>query len=364
MAEEDKVEVQEPVAEVAETVHVEEELSTQNVLEKELERLQGDPENETPTFEEAQDSQDQEIEASKEKEAPDIATPQQDAEGNVDEEPSLKLNEEDSEFIGNLKPKAQERFKHWIDRANKAESQIEDNTPATQVFEHISDSTTNPDQLNWALDIFKSLNSGDYDNARDALKALDGFSDNIAKKLGVNSTNNESSSFNDFEDLSKAVENLDMSEEWANKLASERTTSNSRVQARAQFNQANTETQEHQVWYNNESNKAYNEIQQWEREIVDSDPDYNLKKDIMMDIGAKVANSEMLPNQWLNTLKSQYDVLSRGITAASSKIPKASRGSGPLAPAGNSGSHGGSGFLDTPEVTPEFLQAHLDQMHS
>ena len=38
MAEEDKVEVQEPVGEVEETAHVEEELSTQDVLEKELEQ--------------------------------------------------------------------------------------------------------------------------------------------------------------------------------------------------------------------------------------------------------------------------------------------------------------------------------------
>jgi len=341
--------------------------STKDVLSEAIDNLELESEyseSKSPTFEEAQDAQTQDIEASKEETTEDVTSPQQEPEGNFDEQPRLELAEEDNEFIGNLKPKAQERFKHWIDRANKAESQLEDTTPASQVFDHISDSTTNPDQLNWALNIFNSLNSGDYDNARNALKALDTFSDQIAQKLGVNSTNNESSSFNDFEDLSKAVENLDMSEEWANKLASERTVSNSRLQARAQFDQTNAETQEQQVWYNNESNKAYTQIQEWEKEIVDSDPDYNLKKDIMMDIGAEIANSEMLPNQWLDTLKSQYSILSRGITAASSKIPQASKGSGPLAPAGNSGSHSGSGYLETAEVTPEFLQAHLDQMRS
>ena len=341
--------------------------STKDVLSEAIDNLELESEyseSKSPTFEEAQDAQTQDIEASKEETTEDVTSPQQEPEGNFDEQPRLELAEEDNEFIGNLKPKAQERFKHWIDRANKAESQLEDNAPASQVFDHISDSTTNPDQLNWALNIFNSLNSGNYDNAKNALKALDTFSDQIAQKLGVNSTNNESSSFNDFEDLSKAVEDLDMSEDWANKLASERTVSNSRLQARAQFDQTNAETQEQQVWYNNESNKAYTQIQEWEKEIVDSDPDYNLKKDIMMDIGAEIANSEMLPNQWLDTLKSQYSILSRGITAASSKIPQASKGSGPLAPAGNSGSHSGSGYLETAEVTPEFLQAHLDQMHS
>ena len=365
MAEEDKVEVQEEVGEVEEAVHVEEELSTQDVMEKELARIQGDSENETPTFEEAQDAQAQDIEASKEETTEDVTTPQQEHVGDTEEQgEEIKLSDEDNEFMGNLKPKAQERFKHWIDRANKAEAQVEENNPATQIFEHISNSTTNPDQLNWALDIFKSLNSGDYDSAREALKAMDTFSDQVAEKLGVNSTNNETVNFKDFEDLSKAVEDLDMSEDWANKLASERTTNNSRLQARANFAQAQAETQEQQAWYNNESDKAYREISDWEKEVVDSDPDYNLKKDIMMDIGSQIANSNMSPNQWLGTLKREYDVLTRGMAAASSKIPKASKGDGPLAPAGNSGSHSDSGYLTTPEVTPEFLQEHLDRMHS
>jgi hypothetical protein len=366
MAEEDKVEVQEEVGEVKETVQVEEELSTQDVLEKELARMQGDSENETPTFEEAQKAQAEDIEASKEETTEDVTTPQQEYVGDTEEQgEEIKLSDEDNEFMGNLKPKAQERFKHWIDRANKAEAQIEENTPATQVFEHISDSTTNPDQLNWALDIFKGLNSGDYDNAKEALEALDKFSDQIAQKLGVNSTSdNEAVTYKDFEDLSKAVEDLDMSEEWATKLAHDRTTTNSRLQARSEFEKAQAETQEQQVWYNNEADKAYKEIQDWEKEIVDSDADYNLKKEIMMDIGSQIANSNMAPTQWLGTLKREYDVLTRGMAAASSKIPKASKGDGPLAPAGNSGSHSDSGYLTTPEVTPEFLQEHLDRMHS
>ena len=341
--------------------------STKDVLSEAMDNLEQEPEyNEpkAPTFEEAQDAQTQDIEASKEKTTEDFTPTQQEPNGNLEEQPSLELTEEDNEFIGNLKPKAQERFKHWIDRANEAESKLQDGESAGQVFEHISDSTTNPDQLNWALDVFKSLNSGDYDSARDALKSMDKFTDQVAQKLGLNSSVNEDGTFKDFEDLSKAVEDLDMSEEWANKLASDRTTTNSRVQARAQFDQTNAETQEQQTWYNNESNKAYQSIQQWEKEIVDTDPDYSLKKEIMMDVGAKIANSNIAPSKWLEELRGEYDILSRGIAVASSKIPKASKGSGPLAPSGNSGTHSDSGYLETAEVTPEFLQAHLDQMHS
>jgi len=348
-----------------EKAEVAEELSTQDVLEQELEKMTGETIDQAPTFEEAQVAQAEDVEAAKteEEEKPQIEKQEL---SDSSEELSVKteLSEDDNEFMGNLKPKAQERFKHWIDRANEAESKLEDGKPASQVFEHISDSTTNPDQLNWALDVFKSLNSGDYDSAKDALKSMDQFTDQVAKKLGLNSSGNEDGTFKDFEDLSKAVEDLDMSEDWANKLATERLSTNSRLQARSEFDKGLVESQEQQTWYNNESNKAYKSIQDWEKEIVDSDPDYSLKKEIMMDVGSKIANSNTAPSMWLEQLKGEYDILSRGITAAASKIPKASKGSGPLAPSGNSGSHGGSGFLDSAEVTPEFLQAHLDRMHS
>ena len=149
--------------------------STKDVLSEAMDNLEQEPEyNEpkAPTFEEAQDAQTQDIEASKEKTTEDFTPTQQEPNGNLEEQPSLELSEEDNEFIGNLKPKAQERFKHWIDRANEAESKLQSNEPASQVFDHISDSTTNPDQLNWALNVFNSLNSGDYDNAKNALKPI------------------------------------------------------------------------------------------------------------------------------------------------------------------------------------------------
>ena len=85
------------------------------------------------------------------------------------------------------------------------------------------------------MNLFKSLNSGDYDSAKDALKSMDQFTDQIAQKLGLNSSVNENGTFKDFQDLSKAVEDLDMSEDWANKLATERFSTNSRLQAKSEF---------------------------------------------------------------------------------------------------------------------------------
>ena len=83
-----------------------------------------------------------------------------------------------------------------------------------------------------------------------------------------------------------------------------------------------------------------------------------------MEVGSKIANSDIPPTNWLTALKDQYEILSRGVTAVSKTVPNASKNSGPLAPSGNSGTHSNSGYLETAEVTPEFLQAHLDQMHS
>jgi len=352
--------------------------STKDVLSDAMDNLQpeeGYSEPTPPTFEEAQESQEEEkVEASSESkpEEPAISGETKETDRDwrdvVEEKGRLpvdiQLSDEDKEFIGNLKPKAQDRFKDLVHRATEAENKVENYKVGHEVFEHIAGSTTNPDQLTWALELFKNLNSGDYDSAKTGLKELDKFSDQVAKKLGVNSTDNEKGTYNDYEDLSKAVEDLDMSEEWAGKLAQERTDTNARVQARSSFEQDHVKTREYQTWYNNESEKAYQGIQDWEKGIVDSDPDYMIKKEIMMDVGAKIANSGMKPAEWLPALQSEYDILTRGVTAASSKIPKASRDAGPLAPSGNSGTHGNSGFLDTAEVTPEFLQAALDQMHS
>ena len=344
--------------------------STQDVLSEAMDNLQQEDdysEPTPPTFEEAQESQEEEkVEASSESESerqnelPEIQTGE--TEQVVREE--VKLSEEDNEFLGNLKPKAQERFKDLVSRASEAESKVASYETSHQVFEHISDSTTNPDQLSWALNLFKNLNSGDYDAAKESLQQLDQFSDQIADKLGLSANDNESVTYGDFEDLSKAVEDLEMSEDWANKLATNRVSSNSRNQARLQFDQ-NTQAQAQQeAWYNNEANKAYEAIQSWEKDIVDNDPDYTLKKEIMMEIGSQIANSSIPPSNWLHALKDQYEILSRGVTAVSKTVPNASRNSGPLAPSGNSGTQGSSGYLETAEVTPEFLQAHLDQMHS
>ena len=54
--------------------------------------------------------------------------------------------------------------------------------------------------------MFRSLNSGDYNSAKQALQSIDQFADKIGDALGVNkNNNNDASSFEDFEDLKNAV---------------------------------------------------------------------------------------------------------------------------------------------------------------
>ena len=123
-----------------EKAEVVEELSTQDVLAQELEKMTGEAIDQAPTFEEAQVAQAEDVEAAKteEEEKPQVEEKEL---SELSEELSItaELSEDDNEFMGNLKPKAQERFKHWIDRANEAESKLEEGKPAGQVFEHISD---------------------------------------------------------------------------------------------------------------------------------------------------------------------------------------------------------------------------------
>ena len=40
---------------------------------------------------------------------------------------------------------------------------------------------------------------------------------------------------------------------------------------------------------------------------MDNDPDYALKKEIMMEVGSQIANSSIPPGNWLPALKDQYE---------------------------------------------------------
>ena len=274
------------------------------------------------------------------------------------------LDSEDAEVYDNLKPKAQERFKHWIDRANSLEQEYNSMLQGNnQLHGIIEGSTTNPQQLGWALEMFKGLNSGDYATAVNSLKALDQFSDQIAQTLGVQTEGNEQANFGDFEDLSGAVENLEMSEEWANKLASQRIAQNSMHQAQNTFREHNYQQANMMQQMEHHKDTAFQQIEAWENNLTEKDPDYSLKKDIMIEMGTQLAQSEVPPDQWLPVLQNQYQMLSRGMGVAGGSKGNASRRSGPLAPgSGNSGAINAMNSNQA-EVTPEFLQAHLDAMH-
>ena len=313
--------------------------------------------SDTPTFEEAQEAQQDVRRANDQAEEP---AEELQAGERVQEETNLE-----QEFLSTLKPKAQERFKELANRAAAAEEQYETLLGGNnQLAGIIQNSTTNPQQLGWALEMFKGLNSGNYQVAMNSLKALDGFSNQVAKTLGVHGQPNEKASYNDFEDLNSAVDNLEMSEDWANKLAGQRVSQNSMHQAQNQFQQYQDQNVQQQQYLHQTSEQAYQEIDNWESNLTTKDPDYGLKSDIMKEMGVELARSDVPPDQWLSVLQNQYEVLSRGMGVAGNTQGRASRRSGPLAPSRNSGSTSGtSDSLTTAEVTPEWMAAQLDKFH-
>ena len=362
---EDKVEestaVEEPVDEYEDTLHVlEEALSDMRGVEE----TNAEPSEETtasaPTYKEAEAEQQKSISA--EDDQPEAPT--EEISASSGSETPANLSEEDADVYGNLKPKAQERFEHWINHAKELEATNQELSGSKELQDYILNSTTNPEQLNWSLNVFNNLNSGDYNKAVNALQALDQFADTIGEKLGVNRTENDASSYNDHEDLSNAVENLEMSEDWANRLAAQRSTDSAQNQAQANFNQMNQEYTQHQEQYDNAANTAYQAITQWEHQIQESDADYALKKDAMIEVGKRLSQTQFPPQDWLPLLQNEYNVLSEGMRIASQQNGNASKSSRPLAPSrGNSGTGNVTG-LETATVTPEFLQAHLDAMQN
>jgi len=355
------------MSEAFEDLHKDDSIVEETPVEASEEVVDAEPESEvtaesdvkTPTYQEAQDAQQDTGSGN------DIAEePEEEFQASEGIQETEGLEQEDSAVYNSLKPKAQERFKHWIDKAKGIEEEyntmIQGNS---QIADIIQTSTTNPQQLGWALEMFKGLNSGDYSTAVRALKSLDQFSDQVAKTLGVNAEDNDKASYNDFEDLSGAVENLEMSEEWATKLASQRVSQNSMHQAQNHYQQyQNNQAQQMQAM-EAQKHTAFTQIEGWEKQLTEKDPDYSLKKDIMIEMGTQLANSQVPPDQWLPVLQNQYQTLSRGMKVAGTSNGNARKRSGPLAPSsGNSGAVNVTA-LGTPEVTPEFLQAHLDAMH-
>jgi len=351
--------------------------STKDVLSEAFDKMQEENHTEddeldlnTPTFDEAQEEQKAEEEPKAEveekpaKEEDKEAEPEVEAKAEDKPEETTEVELSDEEIFNNLKPKAQERFKDLVSRSKELEDRISQLEPSEAVASHVLSSGTQPDQLNFALDVFKSLNSGNWEQARSALNKIDEFSNIIAERLGVSDKgNNDKSSYGDFEDLSGAVENLEMSEDWANKLAQQRVRENSINQSKQEFDRQNVESYQQQQNFSQEQDQAYNEIKAWEESVKTSDADFDSKRDIMLDIGEKIANSGVNPSSWLPLLRNEYEVLSRGMSLAS-KRTNASKNSGPLAPSSSSSGNVDSTDLKQAEVTPEFLQYHLDQLHN
>jgi len=364
---EDKQEVQEstaveePVDEYEDTLHIlEEALSDMRGVEETNAQSSEETTANAPTYKEAEAEQQRSISAENDQQA----APAETIPTSSGSETPANLSEEDADVYGNLKPKAQERFEHWINHAKSLEAANEELSGSKELQDYILNSTTNPDQLNWSLEVFNNLNSGDYNKAVYALRALDQFADNIGEKLGVNRSDNDGSSFNDHEDLANAVENLEMSEDWANRLASQRSTENAQNQAQANFNQMSQEYTQSQANYDHAANTAYQAITQWENHIQEKDADYALKKDAMIEVGKRLSQTQFPPQDWLPLLQNEYNVLSEGMRIASQQNGNASKSSRPLAPSrGNSGT-GNVTALQSAEVTPEFLQAHLDAMQN
>tara|TARA_B100000749_G_scaffold264685_1_gene239188 strand:+ start:360 stop:1454 length:1095 start_codon:yes stop_codon:yes gene_type:complete len=349
--------------------------STLEVMERELESIQTQEEevnvevqpeaNEetnahAPTYQEAEAAQ----QVSADTEDDRQEEPTEAVSSGEGDKAQSELEAEDAEVYGNLKPKAQERFEHWISKAKGLESENENLKVSGELHDYIMDSGTNAEQLNWSLGVFKSLNSGNYDEAVKALQALDQFADQIGKTLGVNKTEKSEAGFSDFEDLSTAVENMEISEDWANRLANDRISTNSQNQAQADYQQYYNQQLQNQTATQATTEEALSLITEWENDLIGSDPDFSSKRDTMMEISREVASSDFPPEQWLGILQNQYNVLSRGMNVAASANGNASKNSGPLAPGRTNSGTGNVLDSNQAEATPEFLQAHLDAMHN
>ena len=148
------------------------------VIEAQEESVNDEPEqsaepktdSDTPTYQEAEAAQEESSSGEVSAEASEAT--EEAVQPSEERQARPELDEEDAEVYGNLKPKAQERFEHWINRAKELEVENTQLEQPKQLHKYVTESTTNPEQLQWAVELFRGLNSGDYGAAQTALQSL------------------------------------------------------------------------------------------------------------------------------------------------------------------------------------------------
>jgi hypothetical protein len=200
-----------------------------------------------------------------------------------------------------LSPKAQERFQTLVTRVKEREQALEAVQSDVQAFRSIiQESRATPEEFSQAMDYMRMVKTG---NLEQALQVLDMQRQQIALALGKPLP--ASDPLADFPDLRQAVENYQVDEAHAIKLA------RARVQEQAQqrsYQQAQ-QTQQQQQTAQVARSGAIQQIDQLGANWAKTDPDFAAKEDIILKQLPEIA-AKFPPNMWAQQVTILYNALS------------------------------------------------------
>lgn len=216
----------------------------------------------------------------------------------------------DDALAADMKERTRERFNEIRDENKKLKHDMDEFQSGSQELHNvIIESTATTQQLAGALQIFKSINSGDASEANKILPEIKLLYDAIAQTAGQPTLTGDV--LEQFPDLQAAVTDLDITQEKAEELAGLRVQQNNNQLRLDQGKQ-----QEHVQGQNQQaSQQAASDIKGWEDNLIANDPDYKLLQPKLV-TASKEIMQQVHPSNWLAAMQAKYNDMHEGLVLA------------------------------------------------
>ncbi len=234
------------------------------------------------------------------------ATGEGDAGRSTDPDPGTTDGKGDTLPEG-LSDRAQKRFQDLSARASAAEDSFNRLKQANDtLYKHLNAAQATPEQLETALAMIRADNSGDFSGLEKHEAAFRQVNQRVRLGMGLQPdmagpAGAQEDLLAHFPDLQKAVDELEVTREYALELGTQRLRGQQQEHYRTQQRDASAQTQA----YETAATTAAHQIKDWELHVSGADPDFKSKQDLLMK-SAKKLMGDMHPNQWLPELQRQY----------------------------------------------------------
>ena len=231
------------------------------------------------------------------------------------EEDSGDVSEDDEEaWLASQSERSQERYRQLAERARAAEEEAAAvRKSGEELYKIMSESGVTPDDLTNYFEYYKSLNSGQVDQAAQWWSNLE---KTHSKLTGSRVGNTDP--LDNHPDLKEKVEGFDMSEDAARELASLRDYSERmklREQHMAEMGQQTAEQQRQQQEVAQYANSAAMELDKWSAEMKAKDPNFEAKEALLLE-RAQEQFPNMHPAYWPEFVAREYAYLSKAMPAS------------------------------------------------